>query len=40
LYREGGYTAQGLAETLPGAFRASFEPLLTSSEVFPYDPLL
>lgn len=40
LHRQGGWSAQDLAETLPAAFKSSFAPLHVTADVFGYDPLL
>ncbi len=40
LHRQGGWTAEELADQLPQAFRASFAPLRVTGDVFGYDPLV
>ncbi len=40
LHRQGGWTAEELADQLPQAFKSSFAPLRVTADVFGYDPLI
>ena len=40
IHAAGGWTAESLAEILPAAMRAQFEPLRVTGDVFGYPPLL
>lgn len=39
IHRAGGWSPAQVAETLPGAMRSSFSPLMTSGQLFDYEPL-